>query len=47
MNNLLGGPGMNSRLNLAIREKHGYTYHVESGYQAFKSEGLFHCYFSC
>ena len=47
LNNLLGGPGMNSRLNLAIREKHGYTYHVESGYQSFKEEGLFHCYFSC
>ena len=47
LNNLLGGPGMNSRLNLAIREKHGYTYHVESGYQSFKQDGLFHCYFSC
>jgi predicted Zn-dependent peptidase len=47
LNNLLGGPGMNSRLNLAIREKYGYTYHVESGYQSFKHDGLFHCYFSC
>jgi predicted Zn-dependent peptidase len=46
LNNLLGGPGMNSRLNLSIREKYGYTYHVESGYQAFYDGGLFHCYLS-
>lgn len=46
LNNLLGGPGMNSRLTLAIREKHGYTYNVESGYSAFSDTGLFHCYLS-
>ena len=46
LNNLLGGPGMNSRLNLSIREKYGYTYNIESGYSAFKDTGLFHCYFS-
>ena len=37
---------MNSRLNLSIREKYGYTYNIESGYSAFKDTGLFHCYFS-
>lgn len=47
LNNLLGGPGMNSRLNLAIREKYGYTYQIESGYQAYSDAGLFHCYLSC
>ena len=46
LNNLLGGPGMNSRLTLAIREKHGYTYNVESGYSAFNDTGIFHCYLS-
>lgn len=46
LNNLLGGPGLNSRLNLAIREKYGFTYHVESGYQAYSDSGLFHCYLS-
>lgn len=46
LNNLLGGPGMNSRLTLAIREKHGYTYNVESGYTPFSDTGLFHCYLS-
>lgn len=47
LNNLLGGPGMNSRLNIAIREKYGYTYHIESGFQTFEDTGLFHCYLSC
>lgn len=46
LNNLLGGPGMNSRLNLSVREKYGYTYNIESGYAAFADTGLFHCYFS-
>lgn len=46
-NNLLGGPGLNSKLNLSIREKYGLAYHVESGYQAFKDLGLFHCYVGC
>jgi predicted Zn-dependent peptidase len=44
LNHLLGGPSMNSRLNLAIREKYGYTYNVESGYAAFDEIGLFHCF---
>jgi predicted Zn-dependent peptidase len=44
--NMLGGPGMNSRLGIAIREKKGYTYHVESGYVPYSDVGLFHCYFS-
>ena len=44
LNHLLGGPSMNSRLNLAIREKYGYTYNVESGYASFDEVGLFHCF---
>lgn len=44
MNNFFGGPVLNSRLNLAIREKYGYTYNVESGYSAFVDAGLFHCF---
>lgn len=46
LNNILGGPGMNSRLNMSVREKYGYTYNVESGYTAFRDTGLFHCYLS-
>ncbi len=47
MNNILGGPGMNSRLNMNIREKFGYTYHVESAYVTYRDTGMFHVYFAC
>lgn len=46
LNNLLGGPGMNSKLNLNIREKYGYTYTIESGYHSYSDSGLFHIYFA-
>ena len=46
LNNILGGPGMNSKLNLNIREKYGYTYSIESGYHAYSDTGLFHIYFA-
>jgi len=44
LTNILGGPGMNSRLNLAIREKHGYSYNIEAHYQPFSDSGLFNIY---
>ncbi len=44
LNNLLGGPGLNSRLTLAVREKHGYTYDIESHYQPYSDTGLFCIY---
>lgn len=44
MNNILGGPGMNSRLNMNIREKYGYTYQIESSYTPFRDCGLFSVY---
>lgn len=44
LNNLLGGPGMNSRLNLNIREKYGFTYNIESFYNAYIDTGLFGVY---
>jgi len=44
MNNILGGPGMNSRLNMNIREKYGYTYQIESSYIPFSDCGLFTVY---
>lgn len=44
LNNLLGGPGMNSRLNLNIREKYGFTYNIESFYNAYSDTGLFGVY---
>lgn len=44
LNNYLGGPAMNSRLNLMIREKHGIAYNIESNYAAYSDTGLFHIY---
>ncbi|MBP6977684.1 MAG: pitrilysin family protein [Bacteroidales bacterium] len=44
LNNILGGPGMNSRLNLSVREKHGLTYNIESGYSPYSDTGLFTLY---
>jgi predicted Zn-dependent peptidase len=39
--NILGGPGMNSRLNLALREKHGFAYSIDANYNPFMDTGLF------
>lgn len=44
LTNILGGPGLNSRLNLAIRERHGFAYDVEANYQAMRDIGLFYIY---
>ena len=44
LNNILGGPGMNSRLNLGIREKYGFTYQIESHYVPYSDIGLFNIY---
>jgi predicted Zn-dependent peptidase len=45
LNNLLGGMGMSSRLNLEIREKYGIAYTVESSYTTFSDTGIFSIYF--
>lgn len=47
LNNILGGPGMNSLLNLSLREKHGLVYNVESNYQPFTDTGMWSVYFGC
>jgi len=47
LNNILGGPGMNSLLNLSLREKHGLVYNVESSFQPFTDTGLWTVYFGC
>lgn len=44
LNNYLGGPGLNSRLNLGIREKYGFTYNLESNYTALSDTGHFSVY---
>jgi predicted Zn-dependent peptidase len=45
LDNMLGGPGLNSRLSLLLREKYGYAYHVESNYSAYSDTGVFSIYF--
>ncbi|MBU0763407.1 MAG: insulinase family protein [Bacteroidetes bacterium] len=45
LSNILGGPGMNSRLNLLLREKHGLVYNVESSYSSYVDTGLIGIYF--
>ncbi len=45
LNNVLGGPGMNSRLNLELRERKGYVYNVESNVMTFTDSGIFSIYF--
>lgn len=47
MSNLLGGPGMNSRLNMSLRERNGYSYQVESHYTPYSDTGVFLVYFGC
>ena len=47
LNNLLGGPGMNSRLNVALREKRGLVYNVESNLTSYTDTGTFGIYFGC
>ncbi|KAA9333553.1 M16 family metallopeptidase [Adhaeribacter soli] len=45
LSNLIGGPGMNSRLNLAVREKYGLVYTIDASYTAYVDTGLFNIYF--
>jgi len=44
LNNILGGPALNSRLNLNLREKHGIAYTVESMFNTYSDTGLFAIY---
>jgi predicted Zn-dependent peptidase len=44
LNNLLGGPAMNNRLSMNIRERHGIAYHVDSNYAPFSDCGVFTIY---
>jgi Predicted Zn-dependent peptidases len=45
LNNMLGGPGMNSKLNVSLRERRGLVYNVESNLTSFTDTGLFSIYF--
>ncbi|MED9897719.1 MAG: pitrilysin family protein [Prevotella sp.] len=47
LNNILGGPGMNAKLNLALREHNGLVYTVESTMVAYGDTGTWNIYFGC
>lgn len=47
LNNYLGGPGMNSRLNRELRDNHGYVYAVDSSVNFYRDCGLLSIYFGC
>ncbi len=44
--NLLGGPGMNSRLNMSLREKYGLVYGIDANYSPFTDTGFFGIFFA-
>lgn len=47
LNNILGGPGMSTRLNLSLREQNGLVYSVESTFASFSAMGMWSTYFGC
>lgn len=47
LNNILGGPGMNARLNLALRERNALVYTVESSLVSYSDTGVWSVYFGC
>jgi len=47
LTNILGGPGMNSRLNVSLREKYGLVYTVDAEFVSYTDTGVFTVYFGC
>ena len=45
LNNILGGQGLNSRLNMSLREKNGFAYNIESSYSPYFDTGVLSIYF--
>ncbi len=44
LTNVLGGPALNSRLTLSIREKYGYAYNVEANFTTYFDAGFWSVY---
>ena len=44
LTNVLGGPALNSRLTLLIREQYGYAYNIEAGFSSYSDSGLWSIY---
>lgn len=47
LNNILGGPAMNARLNMSLRERNGLVYTVESSMTSYSDTGVWCVYFGC
>ncbi len=47
LNNIIGGPAMNAMLNIALREKNGLVYTVDSSMVSYSDTGLWCIYFGC
>ena len=47
INNMLGGPAMNSRLNLKVREQYGLTYNISTFYSPYLDSGIWGVYYAC
>ena len=47
LTNILGGPGMNSRLNVNLREKYGLVYTIDADVVSYTDTGIFTIYFGC
>ncbi|MGN0186428.1 MAG: M16 family metallopeptidase [Paludibacteraceae bacterium] len=47
LNNILGGPNMSSRLNMSVRERHGWAYTVESTLTLYVDTGVWSVYVGC
>ncbi len=47
LNNVLGGPGMNSRLNQSLRERRGLVYSVDASLSTYPDAGWWGAYFGC
>lgn len=47
LNNILGGPGMNARLNISLRERNALVYTVDSSIVSYSDTGLWGVYFGC
>lgn len=47
LNNMLGGPGMNSRLNVSLREKAGLVYSIDAYLNTYPDTGFWNVYFGC
>ena len=47
LNNIVGGPGMNSRLNMSLRERRGLVYSVDSTMASYSDTGIWCAYFGC